>query len=177
MNLRESHWLFRPVYGFLYGARDIKGTTLWRHENLLFLDVIASFSRTILKCWECFCCLNVFIVKFLRNWSLFPVYSFWINHSLMWSFYNPSGWCLAYLRLFPTQTLMVTISMTAWNKQDKRVLADAVCRCQFQLTERRKTTHRLPLMSGPTCLYGNRYMQHPVGLGKHVLFHVDFVAM
>ena len=53
---------------------------------------------------------------------------------------------------------------------------DAVCRCQFQLTERRKATHRLPLMSGPTCSYGYRYMQHPGGLGKHVLFHVDVMA-
>ena len=26
-----------------------------------------------------------------------------------------------------------------------------------------ETTHRLPLMSGPTCSYGNRYMQHPGG--------------
>ena len=34
-----------------------------------------------------------------------------------------------------------------------------------------------PLMSGPTCSYGNRYMQHPGGLGKHVLFHVDFMAI
>ena len=54
---------------------------------------------------------------------------------------------------------------------------DEVCRCQFQLTERRKATHRLPLMSGPTCSYGYRYMQHPGGLGKHVLFHVDSMAI
>ena len=32
-------------------------------------------------------------------------------------------------------------------------------------------------MSGPTCSYGNRYVQHPGGLGKHVLFHVDFMAI
>ena len=34
---------------------------------------------------------------------------------------------------------------------------DAVCGCQFQLTKRIKTTHRLPLMSGQTCSYGIRY--------------------
>ena len=37
--------------------------------------------------------------------------------------YTVSGWCLAYLRLFQTQTLTITISTTVWNKQDKRVLA------------------------------------------------------
>ena len=54
---------------------------------------------------------------------------------------------------------------------------DAVCGCQFQPTERRKAIHRLPLMSGPTYSYGNRYIQHPGGLGKHVLFHVDVMAI
>ena len=47
--------------------------------------------------------------------------------------YNPSGWCLAYLRLFQTQTLMVTISTTVRNKQeymDKPVLA----RCGMQMS-------------------------------------------
>ena len=43
INLWESHWLFRRVYGIKYeGARDVKGTALWRHKNLLFLDDIAS---------------------------------------------------------------------------------------------------------------------------------------
>ena len=37
--------------------------------------------------------------------------------------YNPSGWCLTYLRLFKAQTLTVTNSTTVWNKQDKHALA------------------------------------------------------
>ena len=45
IKLRESHWLFRRVYGsiftaaaaYIYGARDVKETTLWRNENPLFL--------------------------------------------------------------------------------------------------------------------------------------------
>ena len=74
--------MFRRFYGFIftaaariYGARDVKGTVLWRHENLLFLDVTASFSRTIFKRRDCVSRLNVFIVKFLRKWSLFPVFN------------------------------------------------------------------------------------------------------
>ena len=130
--------------------------------------------------------LFILLCQILKNISCRPMFMYSMfgravaqSHVTMSSFlqssYNPSGWCLAYLRLSQTQTLMVTISVTVWNKQDKQVLAR--CGCQFQLTERRKTTHRLPMMSGPTCLYGNRYMQHPGGLGKHVLFHVDFMAI
>ena len=59
------------------------------------------------------------------------------------------------------------------NKISARWPDDAV----FQPTERRKATHRFPLMSGPTYSYGNRYMQHPGGLGKHVMFHVDVMAI
>ena len=62
------------------------------------------------------------------------------------------------------------------NKQDKHALA----RCGMQMSisaDREKATHRLPLMSSLTCSYGNRYMQHPGGLGKHVLFHADFMAI
>ena len=47
-----------------------------KYKSLLFLDVIASFSRTIFKRGDCFSHLNVFNVKFLRNWGLFPVCSF-----------------------------------------------------------------------------------------------------
>ena len=45
-------------------------------KTFVFLDVIASFSRTIFNRHDCLSRLNVFMVKFLRNWSLFSVYSF-----------------------------------------------------------------------------------------------------
>ena len=58
-----------------------------------------------------------------------------VNLRLFWSYasfrtYTLSGWCLAYLRLSQTQTLTVTISTTAWNKQDKRALA----RCGMRMS-------------------------------------------
>ena len=94
-------------------------------------------------------------------------------HSVSNKWYTVSGWCLAYHRLFQTQTLTITISTTVWNKQDKRVLAQCGMRVSISADGEKKR----PLMSGPTSSYGNRYMQHPGGLGKHVLFHVDFKAI
>ena len=89
ISLVVSTGLMFQIYGCsrIYGARDVKGTALWRHENVLFLAVIASFSRTIFKRRNRFSRLNVFNVKFPLNWNLFPVYSFWINYSVVWSFY------------------------------------------------------------------------------------------
>ena len=46
-----------------YYWRDVKGTTLWRHENPLFLDTIASFSCRIFKRGERFSRQNVFTVS------------------------------------------------------------------------------------------------------------------
>ena len=40
----------------------------------LFLDVIASFSRTIFKCQDGFSRLNVFVVKFLLNTEFKPFF-------------------------------------------------------------------------------------------------------
>ena len=65
--------LWFHIYAAVYGARNVKGTTaLWRHKNPLFLDVMASFSRTIFKRREYFFRLNVLTVKFPLILSLFP---------------------------------------------------------------------------------------------------------
>ena len=50
-------------------------TVSWRHSKFFFFC-------TIFKRRDCFSRLNAFSIKFLRNWSIFPVYLFWINHSL-----------------------------------------------------------------------------------------------
>ena len=40
----------------------------------------------------------------------------------------------------------------------------------------KKDDSSAPFDVWPDCSYGNRYMQHPGGLGKHVLVYVDFMA-
>ena len=59
-----------------------------------------------------------------------------------------------------------------WNKQEKRVLARCGKGMSISADREKKDDLLAPFDVRPDCSYGIRYMQHPCGLGKHVLVYV-----
>ena len=111
-------------------------------SEYLFLESECSFTKYVSSCPKTkylylrlsFLKMKAFLIILV---SLF--FNFWwdkkqktwcLLHCWKFEIYNVSGWCLAYVRLFQTQTLTVTISTTVLNKQDKRVLV----RCGMQMS-------------------------------------------
>ena len=78
--LRKSHWLLRMVYDFIFTAAFVY--MAWMTSRKLHCDVMEThYSWRHHKFFR-----YVFTVECLLNWSVFLVYSFWINLSLVWSF-------------------------------------------------------------------------------------------
>ena len=64
-----------------------------------------------------------------------------------------------------------------WNKQERRMLTRCGIRMSISADGEKKDGSSAPFDVWHDCLYdGNRYMQHPGGLGKHVLVYADFMA-
>ena len=63
-----------------------------------------------------------------------------------------------------------------WNKQEKRVLARCGIQMSISADGEKKDDSWAPFDVWSDYSYGNRYMQHPGGLGKHVLVYVDLMA-